>query len=323
MFHTTANTTRSILNNNENVVMRSKSINSAKSTNGVTTMKKTSFDENSVKTPHNKKDSKGLGGGSQTTQRRRRALGDISNRKGSGAATNGGGGKNGGVVLKQTTTTLKSKFPSSTTKKNRTTQVKFSKTPSTKSNNGNGGLLTTNKACLGGAIIGESSIKSSSTNSKPKQRSSSSNNTIAPTSTLSSTTTTDEYDGIFEATTRWAQHEDESNRSVYDTVPKEELEMFDNYRDDLFDRHVKEDAERIRLEKERDEGRFTECMRAVHDNDEDDLGTGGLGFGELDTINDDLLADKLPWEIEDGEFDPAEERRLSGSDPLSLWGDVY
>ena len=321
MFHTTANTTRSILNNNENIVMRSKSINSAKS-NGVTTMKKTSFDENSVKTPHNKKDSKGLGGGSQTTQRRRRALGDISNRKGSGAAANnGGGGKNGGVVLKQTTTTSKSKFPSSTTKKNRTTQVKFSKTSSTKSNNGNGGLLTTNKARLGGAI-GESSIKSSSTNSESKQRSSSSNNTIAPTSTLSSTTT-DEYDGIFEATTRWAQHEDESNRSVYDTVPKEELEMFDNYRDDLFDRHVKEDAERIRLENERDEERFMECMRVVHDNDEDDLGTGRLGFGELDNINDDLLADKLPWEIEDGEFDPAEERRLSGSDPLSLWGDVY
>ena len=60
-----------------------------------------------------------------------------------------------------------------------------------------------------------------------------------------------------------------------------------------------------------------EMMRSVHLDD--DFGEGGLEG--LYAIND-LLESKLPWEEEDGGiFDPAKERRLSGTDPESLWGD--
>ena len=87
-----------------------------------------------------------------------------------------------------------------------------------------------------------------------------------------------------------------------------------------------ESKERIRLENERDEQLFMEKIRAINDealgttpsSDVDDLG------GKLDGLH--LLDEKLPWEVDDdddgSEYDPAEERRLSGNDPCSLWGDI-
>ncbi len=297
--------TRSILNNNENSTagLRAKSIGGE---NGGGGLKKTTFNENSVaKTPHRNKDATK---GGQTTQRRRRALGDISNRKGGGGGATGG---KGGVVLKQqsnnTTTQSALKlgnskvlFPSSSTK-SRTSQVKFSKTPSTKSN-------TSNKARLGGG----SGVKST-TSSKPKAKQSNS---------------LDEYDGVYGITTRWADdvnHGDET-RPPYGLVPEEELFMAENIRDEMQERRQKEKEERDRLEDERHEALLDASVQAFHEqNDRDiaEMGTIQDILGEDDNNGWDLLDKKLPWEEEDGStFDPTEERRLSGADPFSLWGDI-
>lgn len=85
-----------------------------------------------------------------------------------------------------------------------------------------------------------------------------------------------------------------------------------------------ESKERIRLENERDEQLFMKKILAINEealgtttSDVDDLG------GTLDGLH--LLDEKLPWEVDDddgSEYDPAEERRLSGNDPCSLWGDI-
>lgn len=293
MFLNNPASARSILANNENAttIHRSKSI-------GENGSKKATFHENTAKTPHCNKDAASSKGG-QNTQRRRRALGDISNRKSAGG---GGSGVKGGVILKQASSNnitgpLKSAnskvlFPSSSTK-NRTAQVKFSKTPS--ANN------ASSKARLGGGAGLNSS------NPKPKQR--------APTS---------EYDGVFGATTRWAREDIAGDsRSPFDLIPKEELDMFSNFRDEIQDRQKKESDERDRLELERCEEQFLEQV-----NDIDIDGLGNMLGGSCDITGDDptdewdLLHQKLPWEEEDGVYDPAEERRLSGSDPYSLWGDI-
>ena len=285
--------TRSILNNNNNEnassFHRSKSLGGGENNNNVM-KKKTSFNENSVhKTPGHSKQLNG--GNGQTTQRRRRALGDISNNRKGGLG--GGSGKGGGgLVLKKQSTT--------TNTKNRTSQVKFSKTPSTKPSN------STNKSRLGGVNNNEGGgLKS--INSKSKQ--------LSSTNTQSSSST--DYDGIFEATTRWADdvNDCETDRSPYDLVPKEELDMVSNIRDEMAENaHILRD-ENDRLENERDEELFKKSIHSVHS--EEGLGGDDLGFG----INDDpLFDDKLPWETE--EYNPAEERRLSGTDPLSLFGDI-
>jgi len=287
MFLNNPASARSILANNENATTahRSKSI-------GENGTKKATFNENSAKTPHRNKDAASSKGG-QNTQRRRRALGDISNRKGGG----GGSGAKGGVILKQATGSLKSTnsknlFPSSSTK-NRTAQVKFSKTPSAKN--------ASSKARLGGGVGLNSS------NPKLKQR--------APAS---------EYDGVFGATTRWAREDvADDSRPPFDLIPKDELDLFSDCRDEIQNHQKKECDERDRLELERCEEKFLE---QVNDIDIDGLGNK-LG-GSCDISGDDptdewdLLHQKLPWEEEDGVYDPAEERRLSGSDPYSLWGDI-
>mmetsp|Transcript_11190 Transcript_11190/g.24609 ORF Transcript_11190/g.24609 Transcript_11190/m.24609 type:complete len:286 (-) Transcript_11190:73-930(-) len=285
MFLNNPASTRSLLTNNENApsIHRSKSIGG----NGT---KKAAFNENAVKTPHQNKDASSKAKGGQTKQRRRRAFGDISNRKSSGG---GSGGGKGAVVLKQTSSNNATQGS-----KNRTSLVKFSKTPSTK-------ITATNKARLGGG----SGMKSA--NSKPKQR--------APS----------EYDGVFGATTRWASDDiiaDES-RSPFGLVPEEELDMVSNLRDEMSDRRQKESDERVRLELVRCEEQFLEQMRTVHEVDEKDvdgLGSmlGSCGISGNETDKWDLLDQKLPWEEEDGVYDPTEERRLSGSDPYSLWGDI-
>ena len=314
--------TRSILNNNENVnstFHRSKSMG-GENNNG-TVIKKTTFNENNVKTPHRNKELGGNnnnnGGAGQTTQRRRRALGDISNRKGGGGnnkgggAIAGGGNKGGVVVLKQQQKSVgNNSNVSSSSSKNRTSQVKFSKTPSSKSNT---------KSRLGGGInYGSGGLKSA--NSKPKQQQ----------------TTSSEYDGIFEATTRWADdvNIDEIDRSPYTLVPKDELDIIDNLRDEMSNRRKKVKDDNDRLEDERDEEEFMKCISAVHETNIKDIAKLGEEDDAPDVMEGDddkvvekeawefSLDDKLPWEIEDGDYDPAEERRLSGSDPFSMWGDI-
>jgi len=284
--------TRSILNtnNNENATSfhRSKSLGGGGENNNNIMKKKTSFNENSVhKTPGHSKQLNG--GNGQTTQRRRRALGDISNNR-KGGLGGGGSGKSGGslVLKKQSTTNTK----------NRTSQVKFSKTPSAKGPN------TTNKSRQLGNNEG-GGLKS--INSKSKQ--------LSSTNTQSSTTT--DYDGIFEATTRWADdvNECETDRSPYDLVPKEELDMVSNIRDEMAENAQIQRDENDRLENEHDDELFRKSIRSV--SEADGLSGNDLGFG----INDDpLFDDKLPWETE--EYNPTEERRLSGNDPLSLFGDI-
>ena len=291
MFLNNPATTKSILTtNNENAtaVHRSKSIGGENGT------KKATFNNNhAVKTPHRNKDgtvpSKG---GPQTTQRRRRALGDISNRK--GAAGGGGGGNGaankGGLVLKQQSSSLKS--------------VKFSKTPSNKS--------TATKA-RGGSGVKKGSASNSTTKSKQQQSQGESS--------------TDEYDGVFGVTTRWSNFdtEDEIRSNPLDLFRDEdELDFVDKFREEMWNEERKEKEERDRLDDERDERRFEEMIRSVDEQNEKDMEELALRNGD-DGIVDDLLDQKLLWEEEEeeeGGYDPAEERRLSGSDPYSLWGDI-
>jgi hypothetical protein len=95
--------------------------------------------------------------------------------------------------------------------------------------------------------------------------------------------------------------------------------MVTKLRDEAVDLRKKEEDERDRLVLDRHEKHCLAMMRSVHFHD--DFG-GGVLEGLYASTND-LLESKLPWEEEDGgTFDPAEERRLSGTDPESLWGDI-
>lgn len=301
MFLNNRASTRSILANNENstAVPRSKSF-------GENGSKKAAFNENTMKTPHRNKDKASSSKNGQTTQRRRRALGDISNRKTVGS---GGGGGKGGVTLKQTTSNIAAQgslkpgnskvlFPSSSMK-NRTAQVKFAKTPASKN-------TATNKARLkGGSVM-------KSVNTKPKQRASSA-----------------EYGGVFGATTRWSNVDiaDES-RSPSDLVPDEELNMVSDLRDEVLERRKKASDERDRLDLARCDEQLMEQVHAFHEANDRDIAEMGTMLGNCDISGEeaddqwDLLDQKLPWEEEDEICDPTEERRLSGSDPYSLWGDM-
>lgn len=123
-------------------------------------------------------------------------------------------------------------------------------------------------------------------------------------------------------TTRWSDEVDVCTeiRSPFVStgIPKDELFMVTKLRDEAVDLRKKEDDERDRLALDRHEKHCLEMMRSVHLDD--DFG-GGVLAG-LYAMND-ILESKLPWEEEDGgTFDPAEERRLSGTDPESLWGDI-
>ena len=86
----------------------------------------------------------------------------------------------------------------------------------------------------------------------------------------------------------------------------------------------KEEAERSRLETEREEEEIRASLQALREADERDVleMVRREASERNEEDEEDLLAQKLPWEEEDGVFDPAEERRLSGNDPQSLWGDI-
>ena len=265
-------------------------------------MKKASFNDENVITPHrNNKDAAiAVKGGEQTAQRRRRAFGrDISNRGQAG----GEAGSKGDLASKQSSSkaygsNTKACFPSSSTA-NRVTQVAFSKTTFAES------VVANSEQLAGG-----SGAKGADADAKPKSRSSGV-----------------EHDGVFKATTRWASDDVRDEiRSPFDLVPEDELYIFSKLRDESSDLRKKENDKRDRLELQRCEERFMEQIRAVQVMDEKDMkhygGIDAFENGADESSAWDLLDSKLPWEEEDSDYDPAEERRLSGSDPLSLWGDI-
>lgn len=277
-------TRRSVLGNNENSLsqQRVKSLGE----NGFV-KKKTAFDENATKTPHGKKEGKGATAG-QTTQRRRRALGDISNRKGGQSSAAAGGGGKGKIVLKPAATGGNAR------------QIK--------SNNNN-------KILFPSTAAKNRQVKFSKAASETS-RGSGINNTVKPR------TRAVEHDDIYGPTTRWApsQDFDEERRSPFDTVPKEELEIMDDLFDEIEEQDRRKAEARDRAERRRDEELELKMIRDINDDYlADDIGV--VSDGSDDPLG---LAERLPWEIEDDKIfgDPADERRRSGCDPHSLWGEL-
>ena len=281
----------------------SSSIFNENTTSSSTTSFRSSKNENAVslgmKTPHNnnaKNNSNNVKkSGQTTTQRRRRALGDISNKGGSAAKATGKNGSGGGLALKPLSTNNQG-LRSNNSSKNR--QVKFSKSGS-------------------GIKSGKSS--SSSSSSKPQQKKQSSS----------------EYDGIFGVTTRWSNTNlDHDRPSPFAQLPKEEFELSNNVAEEIRQHRLKE---RVRKE-DAEEKRMEERLRMKNDvlfdcstknGVEDDLQQ--LLTDHCNIVEDEEEQDALwelktspAWEEEDDveEFDPTKERRLSGTDPVSLWGDI-
>ncbi|KAL3761924.1 hypothetical protein ACHAWU_010101 [Discostella pseudostelligera] len=275
-------------------------------------MKKASFHDNNnnATTPHrNAKNVNSKSGGGQTTQRRRRAFGDISNRKVPGGGGNGAaGGKDNSVVLKRTSSTNLTSGSLKSTVSKPTTKVQFSTLPTS---------AVPNNTVINNA---KSASLKSNLHSKSKQQQ---HRATTNSATTSANAATDDYEDVFSPTTRWAPDANAADnlRSPFYLVSDEEWNMVSNLREEFAIRTQKESEERIRLEIERDEARFMEKIREVND---DVLAMEGL-CDTFDGLN--ALEDKLPWEVDEEEdkrelFDPTEERRLSGNDPCSLWGDI-
>ena len=265
---------------------------------GLTTKKATFHDENdAAKTPHrsNKEATIGkIGGGGgqqqqQPSQRRRRAFGrDISDheaksRANRGQIGGGGGGGDIGVISKGGGDATVTLKPSKLGGGKSKKGIVLPNTPFAE------GASGANRTRLGG---GETIIKA---------------NVVEP----------------IPVTTRWSDEVDVCTeiRSPFVStgIPKDELFMVTKLRDEAVDLRKKEEDERDRLVLDRHEKHCLAMMRSVHLHD--DFG-GGVLEGLYASTND-LLESKLPWEEEDGgTFDPAEERRLSGTDPESLWGDI-
>jgi len=277
---------------NENTTSSSStSFRSSKNENAVPLGMKTPHNNNAKNSSNNVKKS-----GQTTTQRRRRALGDISNKGGSAAKATGKNGGGGGLALKPLSTNNQG-LRSNISSKNR--QVKFSKS--------------------GSGIKSGKSSSSSSSSSKPQQKKQSSS----------------EYDGIFGVTTRWSNTNlDHDRPSPFAQLPKEEFELSNNVAEEIRQHRLKE---RVRKE-EAEEKRMEERLRMKNDvlfdcstknGVEDDLQQ--LLTDHCNIVEDEEEQDALwelktspAWEEEDDveEFDPTKERRLSGTDPVSLWGDI-
>jgi hypothetical protein len=295
----------SILANNENAAKEQQFHHPKLSSNG---MKKASFHDN-AETPHRNNKS-AISKVGQTTQRHRRAFGDISNRKvtGGGGGASGGGKDNSLVLNRTSSSNLAHGSLKSTANKLTTSNLTHSSkvqyptlppsAPSALTNNGQGGI---------------NSLR------QPRQRSSS--NII----TSSKINAAGKRCDVFPSTTRWANDDAiiEDTRSPFYLVSEKEWNMVSDLREEFSTSTQKESEERIRLEIERDEQLFMEKIRDINDEalatSNPTSNVDGLN-GLLDGLH--LLEDKLPWEVDDGGFDPTEERRLSGNDPCSLWGDI-
>ncbi|EED96101.1 predicted protein [Thalassiosira pseudonana CCMP1335] len=296
-------------NNNENIIQqRSKPLNN-NSENVVSnnTMKKTSFNnENSMKTPHRNKDKLLDGGAAATTQqRRRRALGDISNRKGGGLAGNGATGKSGAgkvvVGLKQNKAIL---FATPSAKPRNMQQQQQLNPPRTANK------TPSNSTTIKPRLVGGGTIPTN----RPKTAKSS------------------EYDGVFGVTTRWSEEVNtfDRDRSPFDFIPREEVEMVDTIRREMIENDKKQRLEKLVKEERAFQEELLEQYCLVDENGDDGLAEvfDRCDLNGNDEKEDNEEDDTALWNAldrsnswEDGVFDPAEERRLCGSDPLSMWGD--
>lgn len=277
-----------------------------------------SKNENSVrplgmKTPHNtvKHDSslvKKSGQQQQSTQRRRRALGDISNKNGGGSAAKGSG-KNGssgtgigGGSLALKPLSLNNNQGGLRSNKPKNRQVKFS------------------KSGIGIKSVSKPSLSSSSSSTKLQQKKQSSSS--------------EEYDGIFGVTTRWSTtHQDHDRPSPLEQLPdKDEFDLSTNVAEEIRQHRMKERVRKEKVEEERMEERLRMKRDVLFDHDDetknDDVEDGlqQLLTNHCNIVEDD--EQEALWELktspawEEEEFDPAKERRLSGNDPASLWGDI-
>mmetsp|Transcript_15862 Transcript_15862/g.23731 ORF Transcript_15862/g.23731 Transcript_15862/m.23731 type:complete len:285 (+) Transcript_15862:156-1010(+) len=275
----------------------SSSIFNENTTSSSSTSFRSSKNENAaplgMKTPHNnnaKNSSNNVKKSGQTTQRRRRALGDISNKGGSAAKATGKNGSGGGLALKPLSTNNQG-LRSNNSSKNR--QVKFSKSGS-------------------GIKSGKSS---SSSSSKPQQKKQSSS----------------EYDGIFGVTTRWSNTNlDHDRPSPFAQLPKDEFELSNNVAEEIRQHRLKERVRKEEVEEKRMEERLRlkndvlfDCSTNGVEDDLQQLLTDHCNIVEDEEEQDALweLKTSPAWEEEDDveEFDPTKERRLSGTDPISLW----
>ena len=279
-------TRRSLLGNDENALSaheRAKSLGE----NGFV-KKKTASDENATKTPHGKKEGKGAAAAGQTTQRRRRALGDISNRKGGLSSAAAGGGVKGKIVLKPAAGGGNAQ------------QVK---------SNSNNKILFPSTAAKNRQV--KFSKAANATSRDPGMKNAAKLRSRAV-----------EHDDIYGPTTRWAPSRDldEERRSPFDTVPKEELEIMDDLFDEIEEQDRREAEARDRAELRRYEELELKMTREIND----DYLANDMGVVSEDSDDPLGLAERLPWELEDERnfADPAEERRRSGCDPHSLWGEL-
>ena len=270
-----------------------------------------------MKTPHNtvKHGSSNTikkSGQQQSTQRRRRALGDISNKNGGSAAkgnsgkngSNGGIGGGGSLALKPLSLNNNQGGLRSNKSKNR--QVKFSKSGS--------GIKSVSKQPL--------SSSSSSTKLLQKKQSSSSS---------------EEYDGIFGVTTRWSTtHQDHDRPSPLEQLSdKDEFDLSTRVAEEIRQHRLKERVRKEKVEEERMEERLRMKRDVLFDGDDENKNDDVEdGLQQLLTNHFNIVEEEEQealWELktspawgekEEEEFDPAKERRLSGNDPVSLWGDV-
>ena len=266
-----------------------------------------------MKTPHNYvKHGSNLvkkSGQQQSTQRRRRALGDISNKNG-GSAAKGNSGKNGtgssngiggGGSLALKPLSLNNNQGGLRLNKPKNRQVKFSKSGS--------GIKSVSKQPL--------SSSSSSTKLQKTQSSS------------------EEYDGIFGVTTRWSTtHQDHDRPSPLEQLPdKDEFDLSTRVAEEIRQHRLKERVRKEKVEEERMEERLRMKRDVLFDGDDEKNDDVEDGLQQLLTNHCNIVEEEEQealwelktspaWEEEEEEFDPAKERRLSGNDPVSLWGDV-
>merc|ERR1711957_440606 len=89
-------------------------------------------------------------------------------------------------------------------------------------------------------------------------------------------TSSTEYDGVFGVTTRWSKNDStEEDRSLFDLVPEDELNLVSDFQDEMMERQEKESCEKDRLERKRYEEQLSEQMRDFHEFKEEDTDVGG------------------------------------------------
>ncbi|KAL7461159.1 hypothetical protein ACHAXS_001586 [Conticribra weissflogii] len=319
MFLNNPASTRSILPNNENSVLSAP--RQSKTLPSENASRRMPFNENltskGLKTPHRNKEALA----SNTTTQRRRALGDISNRKANGGGGNAANGKsNGSLALKPSSKSGMALKPLSSSSVNAPSSSKKK------------GILPAPSPSSFGHPFQQPKIPKLKLDNGNKPRSAPPENFILPKRTITNdadtpkTTTTTaskaksstlEYDGVFGKTTRWAQPDLEYERfgSAFQ-ITEEELNGVSKFRQERFDRIRKETFEEARaMIRDADE----HCKRMERELTEKEW--ENLTIVDRDvSFEADFLAESN--DDDEGFFDLMEERRLSGTDPLTLCGEI-